>query len=131
MPQLIESFEERYCLGIPAMDETHREFVDLVNRMETSGKAAFIQLFVELVHHTENHFAAENALMQACGFPALREHMDEHQRVLGDLHRICNRVNAGSTTMGRAYVVEQLPDWFGLHASTMDSALASHLRNWL
>jgi len=31
--------------------------------------------------------------------------------------------------MGRAYVTQQLPGWFDLHAVTMDSALAAHLKS--
>ncbi|HYQ72601.1 MAG TPA: hemerythrin family protein [Gammaproteobacteria bacterium] len=127
MPELIESFDAHYRLGIPQMDATHREFVDLVNRLGESGKAGFLCRFEELVRHTEDHFSAENALMQESGFPAIREHMDEHRRVQGDLQRLLARVEAGSTVLAHAYVIEQLPPWFRLHAVTMDSALAAHL----
>ncbi len=128
MATLIESFEERYLLGVSAMDETHREFVELVNRLGSAEKAAFIALFDELVRHTEQHFENENELMRETAFPAIREHTDEHQRVLGELKRIGNKVATGSTAVGRAYVREQLPSWFNLHAITMDSALAAHIR---
>ena len=124
----VESFEENYLLGVPVMDETHREFVDLVNRLTAAGNESFAALFAELVRHTEAHFEAENMLMQATGFPAIREHMDEHRRVLGDLMRMQGRVDAGSAAMARAYVREQIPDWFSLHALTMDSALAAHIK---
>jgi len=128
MPLLIESIGEHHCLGVPDMDETHREFVALVNRLGESGKAVFMPRFRELVRHTEEHFSAENALMQESGFPAMREHMDEHRQVLGDLQRMLGRVEAGSTALARAYVSEQLPAWFRLHVITMDSALAAHLK---
>ena len=127
MSLLIECFEERYRLGVPQMDDTHREFVTIINRLGVSAKAVFIPRFGELVRHTELHFAAEDALMQASAFPAMQEHMDEHRRVLGDLQRLLRRVEAGATRMGRAYVTEQLPDWFRVHVATMDSALAAHL----
>jgi hemerythrin len=48
--------------------------------------------------------------------------------VLGELNRFAQKVTTGSILMGRAYVVEQLPSWFDLHAKTMDSALAAHLK---
>jgi len=126
MPFLIESFEQSFRLGVPEMDETHRVFVELVNRLGAAGKSPFMHLFEERVQHMEDHVATENALMQESGFPAIREHRDEHQRVPGDLNRILIRVSEGSTAIGRAYVVEQLPTGFRLHAVTMDSDLSGH-----
>ena len=128
MPRLIEDFEQRYLLDQPEMDATHREFVDLVNRLGEADKADFIPLFATLTAHTQAHFAAEDRMMEASGFPAIREHRDEHRRVLGELERFGQRVAAGSVLMGRAYVTQQLPGWFDLHAVTMDSALAAHLK---
>jgi hemerythrin-like metal-binding protein len=125
---LIEAFEQRYVLGNPGMDQTHREFVDLVNLLESADRAAFVDGYAHLLAHTEAHFEAERTLMQKTGFPAQREHTDEHQRVVGELRRIGRKVASGSLTLARAYVREQLPAWFDLHAVTMDSALAAHIR---
>lgn len=126
---LIPDFEDRYVLGIAQMDDTHREFAGLVNQMESADKSEFISLFIQLIQHTEAHFAAENQLMKETAFPAIREHMGEHDRVLGDLHRLGENVAQGKTAMGRAYAQHQLPDWFNLHAQTMDSALAAHMKH--
>lgn len=129
MLRLIDDFELRYRLGVEEMDETHRQFVDLVNRLGKADKQAFITLFEVLLQHTQAHFAAETRLMQESRFPAMREHEDDHQRVLGDINRFAARTAAGSTLMARAYLIEQLPDWFNLHALTMDSALAAHVKH--
>lgn len=126
---LIDGFEQRYWLGVAQMDDTHREFVDLVNRLEDADNSDFIALFDKLLVHTDAHFGIENALMRESAFPAIHEHIDEHQRVLGELNRINRKVQEGSILIGRAYVREQLPSWFNLHAVTMDSALAAHLKN--
>lgn len=128
MAQLIESFEQRYRLGVTSLDDTHREFAELVNRLGASDKSTFADLFKELEQHTRAHFEAENALMRDTAFPAIAEHTDEHSRVLGEMHQIGNRVTTGNTFLARAYVVQQLPAWFDLHAKTMDSALAAHLK---
>jgi hemerythrin-like metal-binding protein len=128
MPLLIDGFKQRFLLDVPQMDATHREFVDLVNRMGMADKEEFARLFEELNKHTRNHFDAEQQMMEDSKFPAIGEHRDEHQRVLGELARFAQRVAAGSTMMSRAYVREQLPQWFELHAQTMDSALAAHLK---
>ena len=125
---LIEGFAERYQLGVPQMDATHGEFIDLLNRLYDTDKVEFIALFPLLLAHTRTHFDSENALMNNYGFPAIREHMEEHQRVLGELDRFAEKARNGSILMARAYVREQLPQWFSLHAVSMDSALAAHIK---
>ncbi|MEW7978055.1 MAG: hemerythrin domain-containing protein [Candidatus Sedimenticola endophacoides] len=128
MKTLIDSSGDRFALGVEEMDETHIEFIELVNRLGNAGKQEFIDLFKQLIEHTEAHFAAENERMEETGFPAIQEHRGEHLRVLGEMNRIGKRVAAGSLMLGRAYVEEQLPSWFSLHAATMDSALAAHIK---
>jgi len=124
---LIADFERRFVLSVAAMDATHREFVDLVNRLGTCDRDRFVEFFPTLVSHTRAHFAAEEGMMETSGFPAIAEHRSEHARVLGDLEHLGTQLAKGRFQLARAYVSEQLPDWFALHAETMDSALAAHL----
>ena len=126
---LINDFEQRLTLDLQQMDDTHLEFVHLVNQLAEAEKGAFAPLFQSLAEHTELHFEREQKLMEESGFPAISEHHADHQRILGELARFGKRVAAGSTTMARAYVREQLPHWFELHIQTMDSALAAHLKS--
>lgn len=123
----IEDFESRFLLGVPAMDRSHREMADLVNRMAESTDASFAYLFPDLVSHTRAHFASEEVLMKDSRFPATSEHKAEHARVLGELDAFEKRLAGGRLALARAYVKERLPEWFALHIATMDSALAAHL----
>jgi hemerythrin-like metal-binding protein len=125
---LIEDFESRFILGIPAMDRSHREFVDLVNRMDKASDANFVYLFSDLIHHTRAHFATEEVLMRATAFPESQPHRDEHARILAEMQRFSERVISGQVALARTYVREQLPSWFARHAREMDSPLAEHLR---
>lgn len=129
MTELINKDNPAYILGISTMDNTHFEFIDLVNQLGAAeNKAHFIELFQKFFEHTNAHFEAENQLMQQTGFPAIHEHMGEHLRVLGEMNRLSVRVKNGSTLMARSYIEEHLPEWFTLHAATMDSALAAHIK---
>lgn len=128
MTELIGSFDDHYLLGHEAMDATHREFVRLVNQLGAADKTEFAALLADLHAHTQVHFEQERQWMRESGFPAIREHLDEHQRILGELSRFAERASSGAVMMGKAYVTQQLPQWFELHARTMDSALAAHLK---
>lgn len=128
MKTVIEKNSEAYHLGIDNMDRTHDEFVDLVNRLANADTADFIRLFAALVSHTEMHFNLENTLMRESAFAASGEHTAEHTRVLTDLKRLNEQVKRGSVMLSRAFVAENIPEWFALHARTMDAALATHLK---
>ena len=123
---MIEWNDDQYLLGVEEMDETHREFVVLLNALGGLKGEAFAAAFEQLLLHTRAHFANEDRLMAESGFPATTEHRGEHRRVLADLERLHGRLVQGRHAMARAYI-EAIPDWFREHAATMDSALAAHL----
>ncbi len=129
MDSLIQPDDNRYQLDVEQMDTTHQEFISLVNRLNLADKALFQNLFAELVEHTKLHFDSENQLMQETGFSATSEHKAEHLRILGELSRFAQMVQKGSITIAKSYVREMLPNWFNLHAATMDSALAAHIKS--
>lgn len=125
---LILNFEERFLLGVPAMDRNHREFVDLLERMAVASDAAFAYLYPELVQHTHAHFAAEEVTMRETRFGLTTEHRQEHQRVLGEMDWFGRHLSQGRMNLVRIYVSEQLPEWFAQHAVGLDSALAAHIK---
>lgn len=125
---LIENFEAHQQLGREDMDETHREFIDLLSHLLQAGDIDLCRLFPDFVDHIKRHFESESRLMVQVGFPATAEHEAEHLRVLGELDRFGKRLHYGRTAFLRAYLRDQLPSWFDLHLTTMDSALAHHLK---
>jgi hemerythrin-like metal-binding protein len=119
--------ESRYALGVPEMDGTHREFVELSYALLVASDEDFPALFIKLNEHTRQHFEHEGKLMKACRFPAIGEHNSEHLRVLGELAHFARGVAAGRLGLAREYV-RNLPTWFDTHLATMDSALAGCLK---
>jgi hemerythrin len=124
----IEWSDPRYLLNVPTMDNTHREFVAYIQRLESAADPDFSALFADFLNHTENHFDAENRLMLDSSFFALEIHQAEHAHVFKMMQRIKKEVDKGNVKLGREYVCNYLPSWFSNHAATMDSALAATLR---
>lgn len=114
-------------LGVPAMDETHREFVDLLNALAEAPDAELLARLDAFIAHTEAHFAQENAWMAEIMFPPIHCHKGEHDNVLGVMREVRNRVAAGQLELARV-LARELPEWFRLHAATMDAALAQVIR---
>jgi hemerythrin len=116
-------------VGYELIDRDHEEFIALLNQLDSASNADFPVLFQQLHEHTEQHFDRENQLMMQFAYPGEIEHKGDHQRVLGEFRQFKTRVNKGMITFGRSFVRERLPQWFGLHVTTMDSALVAHINN--
>jgi hemerythrin-like metal-binding protein len=127
----IEWDDQRFILGVEQMDNTHIEFVDIINSMDGAPDAEFVHIFERLLEHTRAHFDSESRLMIEHGFPATAEHQSDHERVLGDMTRFSRSVHKGLIVFGRNYVRDSLVTWFPVHAATMDSALAAYLKSRL
>ncbi|KAB2962483.1 hemerythrin domain-containing protein [Zoogloea sp.] len=117
---------DNYLLGYTPMDDTHREFVDVVDAMLSCSDADFPARLRAFIEHAEKHFADEKAWMQASDFPATDCHVDDHEAVLNSAHEVEPLVLDGNLEIGRSFAAE-LVKWFPGHADYLDSALA----HWL
>ncbi len=114
-------------IGLPAMDETHREFVDLLAQAQASDNQALPAAWQAVIEHTEAHFAQEDAWMAATRFAASNCHTLQHRTILQVLREGAERAAQGDITPIRL-TSRELAMWFPQHAQTMDAALASHLK---
>ncbi|HET8747373.1 MAG TPA: hemerythrin domain-containing protein [Ramlibacter sp.] len=114
-------------LGLPIMDTTHQEFVDLLARAEAADDASLPALWNELVEHTTEHFAGEDEWMLATGFALGNAHTTQHKAVLRVLRHGAAEAARGNLAPIRK-VVRELAVWFPHHAQTMDASLALHLQ---
>jgi hemerythrin len=125
---MAESFRwsDKFLLGYQKMDDTHREFVELVDAMLTcpdEEMEARLNMFAE---HAERHFGDENAWMESTDFPARECHVDEHAAVMNSVKQVQVLAAAGNVAIARNLAAE-LARWFPSHADYMDSALAQWL----
>lgn len=114
--------------NLPAMDATHREFVDLLAQVEAANDAQLTGLWREVVAHTQAHFDMEDRWMQDTGFAVENCHSGQHKVVLEILRESLAQAEAGDLALVRA-MTRDLASWFSYHAQTMDAALAQHLRS--
>lgn len=120
------AWSDELLLGHPAMDRTHREFVEVVQAMAACADADLAAKLRVFITHAQAHFGEEDRDMAETQFPAAACHADEHAAVLSSAHEVLMRVEAGDAAIGRAFVAE-LIRWFPSHVAHLDSALA----HWL
>lgn len=109
------------------MDETHREFVELLNRVGAAQDGTLLAAIDEFIAHTETHFGQEEQWMDEIAFPPRGCHHGEHEKVLETVREVRRRVEAGDFRLGRT-LAEALAEWFPQHALSMDAVLGMYLK---
>ena len=125
MPTL--QWSDTLALGLPVMDDTHREFVELLAQVVEASDHALLALWRQLVTHTDEHFGREDRWMKDTGFSSSNCHSSQHQIVLQVMREGEKRGADGDLAVVRQ-MADELGSWFPMHAQAMDAALALHLR---
>lgn len=109
----------------PRMDRMHVEFVDLLAAAEAAAPGAATDAALHaLLEHTVAHFEQEERWMARLGFAAENCHAMQHQSVLQVLREVVRRhaLEPDAALVGQ--LVAALAEWFPVHATMMDAALA-------
>ncbi len=120
-------WSDALSLDLPFMDDTHREFVDLLSVAQHATDQALPVAWQSLIDHTDVHFGQEDRWMQATRFAASNCHSMQHKVVLQVMREGAAQALAGDLDAVRA-MASELALWFPYHAQNMDAALALHLR---
>lgn len=117
-------WSDAFLLGYAPMDNTHQEFVEIVEAMLTAKDEDFAGLMDAFVKHAERHFEEERTWMAETEFPAMQCHVDEHEAVLQSTIEVRELIaNGGDIAVGRS-LASELARWFPGHADYMDASLA-------
>lgn len=118
---------EALVLDLPLMDDTHREFVDLLAAVEQAGDDQVLPAWQALIDHTDQHFGQEDYWMAATRFASGNCHSTQHKVVLTIMREGAERGAKGELDVVRT-MARELAVWFPQHSQSMDAALALHLR---
>lgn len=125
MPSL--QWSDALALDLPLMDDTHREFVELLAHVEASADATLLDAWQTLIAHTDEHFGREDEWMKNTRFASSNCHSMQHEVVLKVMREGLERGQTGDLATVRQ-MASELGLWFPQHAQSMDAALALHLR---
>lgn len=115
--------------GVALLDEQHREIYQWLAELQSAAdqeRTLFgVYSLTRLKHYTRAHFAAEEALMKAAGYPGLAEHAAEHAKFCARLNEL--QLKSIGQDISRD-TVEFLTDWLTSHITTTDMAYVPHLK---
>jgi hemerythrin-like metal-binding protein len=120
-------WSEELELGLSYMDDTHREFVDLLTAASSASDAQLLTVWQSVIEHTQDHFGREDKWMQDSSFPPGSCHSTEHDAILAVMREGGRRGEQGNLGVVRQ-LARELGVWFAGHAQSMDTALALFLK---
>jgi hemerythrin-like metal-binding protein len=115
-----------YAVGIASIDALHAELEERLAALTEAGDEPQAAL-AALQDHLQRHFSHEEALMEQSGFPMAECHAREHLSVVEVVTEVQRLLEQGDAApLGR--LAPAMLEWFGVHAASMDAALASFLK---
>jgi len=125
-------WSEKYQVGIAFADVQHKQLVDIINRLhqalvEGKSRVEMGKTLDELIRYTQAHFAAEEKVLQSCGYPDFVEHHSEHERLAYAVLEFYQRLMSHEMVM-TTNAVDFLKDWLGEEILDVDMKFAPFLK---
>jgi hemerythrin len=119
-------FDSRYIVGIEQVDREHQKLFELASRIYDCLALDIIlpmkeiqPAIAELIDYTKAHFANEESLMAANGYPSLEEHRELHAYLISRIRDFEQSFELGEQ-FTPVDVYEFLCSWLGDHIQASD-----------
>lgn len=125
-------WEQTYKTGVPAMDAEHLILFSLLNQIdiniEKNEVGCLNDVLGALETYIDYHFAHEEELLLAKGFPDLPRHAEVHRKFLAEVRALRDRVAEDDVLIAAAMRIRFLVmGWLIDHILEDDVAYAAHL----
>ena len=116
------------ALGVVKMDQEHQELIRVMNSLYDANeakrpKAELMEIFLQLGKVTTDHFADEEAYMEAIGFAEIGIHKMIHQQLLAKFQDHLNRAKVQPGPLAPE-VFDFLKMWLNAHIMGIDTKYA-------
>lgn len=125
------SFTSKLSVGYEPMDNQHKKWIDLFNKiyqtfMSGANKDEIQLVLKDLVDYTLWHFNFENEMMKKYNFSGFDNHLGQHNAIIEELDKIYMKMDRGEEVL-IVNVLEFLKKWLVNHILKTDVVLGSHL----
>ena len=118
-------------VGVALLDSDHQALINLINRLHEylereEDQAVLDEVFDKLVAYIDFHFAREEKVMEACEYPMVEGHREEHLRFTQEIRYVRDRyVRGGDAEIGQE-LLNFLKDWLTHHILVQDMDYKPH-----
>lgn len=116
-------------IGVKAIDEDHKILIDLFNKVNqqiTKEATDYSSTLEELSDFCTEHFVREEAVMEACNFPDLKNHKQIHHLLLKQMRQMLKQ--AQQNQLNPAELYQFLFDWLVQHIQSMDAIIEPYAK---
>jgi hemerythrin len=122
MPLMV--WTEALSVKVDEIDNQHKRLVDLLNQLHDAmlqgkGREAIGKTLNGLVDYTKTHFAYEQGLMAAQGYPAAAQHKAMHDELAQQVLELQSKYLIGKAAL-TLEVMRFLQDWLSNHIQKTD-----------
>jgi hemerythrin len=127
------AWKDEYGIGHGPIDGQHQRLFALANDLHAAmsqgkGKAALFKTLDALINYTKTHFATEERLMQAHGYPDYAAHKALHDELTKRVMAFQKDFEAGQVAMS-VDLLQFLKDWLTNHIGVTDRKVAEFLKS--
>jgi hemerythrin len=125
------NWSSELSVGIPKIDQQHQKLVGFLNELYDAmqagkGRDVLGKVLGDLLLYTKTHFASEEQIMSASGYPEYQDHKARHDKMtrkVKDLHEQFRQGTLGSPIQ----ITNFLKDWLSKHIMETDKKYMPYL----
>jgi hemerythrin len=128
-------WDNRYSVGIPLIDDQHKELIRLTNELyksclagEETAKTNFMAAVKGTVDYVKYHFGVEEKLLQNVKYPEFAEHKKAHEEFVKHILGEVQDFQDGKKFVPNVFV-RYLKDWILSHIAVADRKYSAYILN--
>jgi hemerythrin len=125
-------WETEYSVGILKLDDQHRIFIDLINKLHDANAhhrtlAVLNRILDNLDSYTSMHFKDEEHMLSQVGYIRLLSHRNAHRAFSRQLVKYAKQVKDGDR-QAAVLLANYLDDWLDKHLDEVDRLYVDYLK---
>jgi hemerythrin-like metal-binding protein len=117
-------WKDSFSVGIKEMDDQHKDFFDILNRLgETAGGNKGMEVvgpvLRQLDEYCRHHFAEEENWLKIVGYPGLQYQKKQHEFFISQVTELQDKFSKGDSNIPMS-TLEFLRDWLLNHILDID-----------
>ena len=127
------AWDDKYQLGIEAIDQQHRQLFELIGEMNRliaahAGAGEIQAVLKRFQRWAEIHFASEETLLAVTGYPGRDAHVIEHKAFLDTLEKNIKLIASRPLAVTETKISRLLANWLQGHILENDREYLPHLK---
>ena len=126
------NWSDKYSVDVPSIDKQHQKLIGMLNELHDAmqagkGSQSAPAILGRLVDYTQEHFAAEEALMKKARYSDFANHKAEHDKLKDEVVKMLKNFESGKSVLS-IELQDYLRNWLQSHILNRDKRYAADMR---